>query len=291
MAREGLSHRRQVAGAVVDQRDHSRPLVLGSIFARRLSFEHATRKRARERLEARFDLVVVRAPVHHLEVHVGAGGLRKPLEEIVDQLGLQIADEAHRDLGVDHGMRAAAQIDRGDRQRFVHRHHEVAGAVDAALVADRRRHRLAERNADVFDGVMLIDVEVAGGLHLEIEAAMARDEIQHVIEKADAGAVVVAALAVERQRDLDLRFRRAPIDYRVPGRAVALAKAAAQRLQRLDGMTRVFDHAGGQPEAVRTVTDPWCDRGRTRPSRSCPSMIARARGPPSISTKLAALFQ
>ena len=43
IARERLSHRRQVAGAVVDERDHSRPFVLGSIFARRLSFEHATR--------------------------------------------------------------------------------------------------------------------------------------------------------------------------------------------------------------------------------------------------------
>ena len=41
--RQRLPHRRQIAGAVIDQRDHSRPLVLGSVFASRLSFEHATR--------------------------------------------------------------------------------------------------------------------------------------------------------------------------------------------------------------------------------------------------------
>ena len=40
---ERLAHRRQIAGAVVDERDHSRPFVLGSMRARRLSFEHATR--------------------------------------------------------------------------------------------------------------------------------------------------------------------------------------------------------------------------------------------------------
>ena len=40
---ERLAHRRQVAGAVVDERDHSRPLVLGSIRASRLSFAQATR--------------------------------------------------------------------------------------------------------------------------------------------------------------------------------------------------------------------------------------------------------
>ena len=68
------------------------------------------------------------------------------------------------------------------------------------LLPMRREHRLAERDADVFDGVMLIDVEIAGGLHLQIEPAMPRDEIEHVIEKADAGVVLEAALAVERQR-------------------------------------------------------------------------------------------
>ena len=40
---ERFPHRREVAGAVVDERDHSRPFVLGNIFARRLSFEHAAR--------------------------------------------------------------------------------------------------------------------------------------------------------------------------------------------------------------------------------------------------------
>ena len=40
---ERLAHRRQVAGAVINERDHSSPLVLGSVRARRLSFEHATR--------------------------------------------------------------------------------------------------------------------------------------------------------------------------------------------------------------------------------------------------------
>src|SRR6185295_9046965 len=40
---ERFLHRREIAGAVVDQGNHSRPFVLGSIRARRLSFAHATR--------------------------------------------------------------------------------------------------------------------------------------------------------------------------------------------------------------------------------------------------------
>ena len=41
--RKRLPHRRQIAGAVVDERDHSSPFVLGSICASRRSFAHATR--------------------------------------------------------------------------------------------------------------------------------------------------------------------------------------------------------------------------------------------------------
>jgi hypothetical protein len=63
---------------------------------------------------------------------------------------------------------------------------------------------------------MLIDVEIARGLHLQIEAAVASHEIQHVIEKTDPGPILVLALALERQRDPDLRFRRPAIDDRAP---------------------------------------------------------------------------
>jgi hypothetical protein len=66
---------------------------------------------ARERLEDRFDLMVARAPVHHLDVHVGSGAQRKAVEELVDELGLEIADLCHADLEIDDGVRASAEID------------------------------------------------------------------------------------------------------------------------------------------------------------------------------------
>ena len=94
-------------------------------------------------------------------------------------------------------VRPPAEIDGGDGQRFVHRHDEIAGTIDAAPIAERRPDGFAERDADVFHRVMLIDVEIAGGRDLEIEAAMPRDEIEHVIEKADAGPILEPAAAVE----------------------------------------------------------------------------------------------
>ena len=123
-------------------------------------------------------------------------------------------------------MRPAAEIDRRDRQRLVHRHDEVAGAVDAPPVAERLRHRLAERDAEILDGVMLIDVEIAARVDRQVERAVPREQLQHVIEKADAGAHVVPALAVERERQRDLRLRRPSIDYRAAHRTSSITAMA-----------------------------------------------------------------
>ena len=119
-------------------------------------------QRARERLEHRLDLMVARSAVQHLHVHVGARALREALEEVLTSSDCRSPTRSTFSAG--RRRHAAGRRDRSPRrQRFVHRHHEVAGAIDAAAVAERLRHRFAERDADVFDGVMLIDVEVAGG--------------------------------------------------------------------------------------------------------------------------------
>src|SRR5688572_18559715 len=111
-------------------------------------------------------------------------------------------------------MHAATKVDGRHRERLVHRHHEVAGAVDATPRTEGTRHRLAERDAEVFDGMVLIHVEVAGGADFQIETAVAGDQFQHVIEEPDAGADVISPLSVERQRKLNRRFLRRSIDHR-----------------------------------------------------------------------------
>ena len=60
-------------------------------------------------------------------------------------------------------------------------------------------HGLAEHDADVFDGVVLIHVEIARRLQRQIEAAVPREQLQHVIEEADAGRDRRTSRAVEDQ--------------------------------------------------------------------------------------------
>ena len=63
----------------------------------------------------------------------------------------------------------------------------VGIAGDALHVAERLLHRLAERDADILGGVMMVDMQVALGLDLDVDARMPRQQIEHVVEKADAG--------------------------------------------------------------------------------------------------------
>src|SRR6185436_995117 len=94
--------------------------------------------------------------------------------------------------------------------------HKIARAIDPAPVAERFRDRLAERDPQIFDRVMLIYVEIAGRLDLQIETAVPGEELEHVVEEPDSCRDLVAPSAFETDCQGDLRLGRLPIDYRAP---------------------------------------------------------------------------
>ena len=63
------------------------------------------------------------------------------------------------------------------------------------------RHRLAQRDADVFHRVVAVDVQVALGVDVEVDQAVAGDLVEHVVEEADAGRQLGRAGAVEVDAD------------------------------------------------------------------------------------------
>ena len=64
-------------------------------------------------------------------------------------------------LDVDHGVGPAAQVQRHQAQRLVHRHVAVRGADDARPVAQRPVERLAQADRHVLHRVVRVDVQVA----------------------------------------------------------------------------------------------------------------------------------
>ena len=82
------------------------------------------------------------------------------------------------------------------------------------LTPSKRGQRLPQRlshgDAHVFDGVMVIYLDIALCLYNEVEEAVAGEKLQHMVEKGDARGDVVGALTVELPPDPYLGLFRLP---------------------------------------------------------------------------------
>ena len=113
-----------------------------------------------------------------------------------------------------HAVRPAGHVDGGVRERLVHRDQRVAEPADALLVAERLAQRLAEHDRGVLDGVVAFDLDVALGAHGQVEAGVAAQRGQHVVEERHAGVDVDDAGAVEVEFDDDVGFLGLAFDLR-----------------------------------------------------------------------------
>src|SRR5688572_28366645 len=227
-------------------------------------------------------MMVTRSSVQHFHMDIATDPLREPFEEIVDQLALQIAHALDVQRQVDDRVRASAEIHRRHGQRFIHRHDEVAGAVDAAARAERLRHGLAQRNAEILNRVVLIDVQIACGANFEIERTVARHQLEHVIEKPDSGTDVVPPFALDAETHTNLRLARFSVDYGTPHKPSSTSTAASV-CRTTPAVMRMQPAQPGSRE-----------RSRTRMPRSSNARTISAGSPARatlINTKLPALFQ
>ena len=98
---------------------------------------------------------------------------------------------------------------------------------------------------------MLIDVEISVGVDPQIERAVACDELEHVIEEADAGADAVAPLPLESEAHDDPRLPRPPIDY-----------GAAHRTSSITAMQRRVCSTMPAPIRIQPAQPGSVDRSR-----------------------------
>ena len=94
----------------------------------------------------------------------------------------------------------------------------MAKTPDPLLVAQRAQHRLAQRDTDVFHCVVPVDVQVALRMDVEVEQAVARDLVQHVVEETDTSVQPRLPGSVEVDAYGDLRLGRVARDFRVARR-------------------------------------------------------------------------
>jgi propanediol utilization protein len=118
--------------------------------------------------------VVIVCPVQSLRVQCDAGIHGEGLKPFLHQLGVELAHLVAHELGLEHQERPPGNVDGDAGQRLVHRHVDAGIARDALHVAERLLHCLAERDADVLGGVMVVDMQVALGLDRDVDARVPR---------------------------------------------------------------------------------------------------------------------
>src|SRR6185295_9448324 len=102
--------------------------------------------------------------------------------------------------------RAAPEVEGAGGAGLVHREGRGAVAGDPGAVAEGLGDRLPEADPEVLGRVMAVDLDVAGGPHLQVEEAVPADLVEHVPEEGEGDRDVGRPAYVEVDRDLDLRL-------------------------------------------------------------------------------------
>ena len=161
-------------------------------------------ERLRERLEGGLGDVVVISTGDHMEMKIHLRGVGDRVEELADHLGVHLPDLRDREGDVGGEVGPAREVHRAEDQGLVHREGKAAVAADPGLVADRLADRGAEHDPDILDRVVGVDGEVAPACAGEVEEAVAREAVQHMVEEADPGVDGGDAGSVEVQGDGDI---------------------------------------------------------------------------------------
>jgi hypothetical protein len=130
------------------------------------------------------------------------------LKKMGDKRRAHLANALGAESAVEDKVTATAKIHRYQGQSFVHGHNGVAHAGDAPAVAQRLGQGPAQNNADILNGVVLVNVQVACSPHLQIKASVPGQGMQHMIQKADAGIDLCLAGAVQIEDYFYISFAR-----------------------------------------------------------------------------------
>src|SRR5260370_3052018 len=159
-----------------------------------------------------------------MQVH--AAFVAERLHKIAHQRGVNLADALLIYPDVVREVDASADIDHRAAERLIERDRGVPETPDTRTIPQRLAKRPAHHDPDVLDRVMLIDMEVAARLDHQIEEAMAREALEHMVEKRHAGMNFAAPRTVQRERHRDPRLPRPALSSRLAHRLLRSLSAS-----------------------------------------------------------------
>ena len=113
-------------------------------------------------------------------------------------------------------MRPTGAVQCHLHQSLIQGCYELPESMDSAPITQSLGQGLAQGDAHILIGVMVIDVRVTNGMDLEINQSVAADLMKHVIQKRHTGAHLATAAAVEIQTHPDIGFAGDPVNLTLP---------------------------------------------------------------------------
>src|SRR5258708_20695107 len=132
--------------------------------------------------------------------------INKSMEKLVHQVDVEFTDQPAGVVDRIFETGPPREVDHHARQRFIQRNIGVTIATHAFLVADSFGKGLAERDSDVLDSMVGIDMKIALGLDFKINHTVTRNLVEHVVEESNPGCKPGFAATIQIEANLDLRF-------------------------------------------------------------------------------------
>ncbi len=134
------------------------------------------------------------------------------LEKFPKQIDIEVADTGAGQFNRILQTRPPRTVERHPRQGFIQRHIGMTVTANPAFIAQRLLDCLAQGNADVLDGMMGVDMQIALGFDLKINQAMSGDLIEHVVEKRQATSKFGVSSTVQIDLNLNPGFQGIALD-------------------------------------------------------------------------------
>jgi hypothetical protein len=169
---------------------------------------HSHIQRSSQGLEESFRAMVIVCTGQQPGVQIEPTGVGQTLQEVGNERRTHLPNPVGTELTVEHKVTASAKIDGNQSQRFIHWDNGMSHPGNPSPVIQRFSQRPAQHNADIFNRMVFVNVQITPGADVQVKARVSSQGVQHVIQKADTGLDISLTGTVQVETDIYIGFTR-----------------------------------------------------------------------------------
>jgi len=124
---------------------------------------------------------VLPSDIVNVESHTGVIG--KSLKKLSEQIHIKITYPGAIKLDIELKSRAPTEIDHNPREGFIERDISMTKSPDTFFITHSLIYSLPQRDSNIFNGMMGIDIKIAVGRYIKIHQSVARNLVEHMLKE------------------------------------------------------------------------------------------------------------